>query len=477
MPVTVKFDPNVTSPQAFVIPNATPRNDGVMTKEQAAILAGLSGQVAPSGAILIYVRNSGSDATGDGTLAKPFATIPKALSVIPLIKIGPNFIINLDGYTVNDPNIVFPPFVSSMDLVDTTGTGRHPAFLSEGYVTLSALPTTIETLNPATTVYSVDPVTGLLIIQDTSKAWTVNEWQGRLLEGDGFFQTGRVISNTADTLITTAFLSSFTGAVKIQTPSCVLNQATPFKYVAKLLGVHAPIVFQGISMPRNGGPQRVADMQANDYVEFEACDYGGLFITSGAEVHDIAGYCQSDGSTITSAVFECQSVNMLLTMHQGVGAQWECRISADGVAFVGCFTFAGHIAGEVVQAVFDGGNGVIVMDGSALALFGVKSSNAVGANHINQEGNGIFIEGGGIVNFSEGNIGGNGNAGVGVRAVAQGCGYLEPGEPVNFTITGAGGDLKVGDNAVRTWADFNANPPVLSETDAINHLARVGVGA
>jgi hypothetical protein len=40
MPITVKFDPNVTSMQAAVIPDATTRNDGVMTKAQAAQLIG-----------------------------------------------------------------------------------------------------------------------------------------------------------------------------------------------------------------------------------------------------------------------------------------------------------------------------------------------------------------------------------------------------------------------------------------------------
>ena len=46
MPVTVKFDNTTQCPQqAQIIPDATPFNDGVMTKAQAAKLAGLT----PSG--------------------------------------------------------------------------------------------------------------------------------------------------------------------------------------------------------------------------------------------------------------------------------------------------------------------------------------------------------------------------------------------------------------------------------------------
>jgi hypothetical protein len=42
MPVIVKFDPNITQQQAAVIPDASPRNDGVMTAAMAAKLASLS---------------------------------------------------------------------------------------------------------------------------------------------------------------------------------------------------------------------------------------------------------------------------------------------------------------------------------------------------------------------------------------------------------------------------------------------------
>ena len=46
MPVTVKFDPTANSLQSQIIPDATPRSDGVMTKEQVAALAQSTG---PSG--------------------------------------------------------------------------------------------------------------------------------------------------------------------------------------------------------------------------------------------------------------------------------------------------------------------------------------------------------------------------------------------------------------------------------------------
>ena len=56
MPVTVRFDPTSNSQQAVVIPDATPRNDGVMTKEMAALLLSL-GIVAAA-----YVNADGTTA-------------------------------------------------------------------------------------------------------------------------------------------------------------------------------------------------------------------------------------------------------------------------------------------------------------------------------------------------------------------------------------------------------------------------------
>lgn len=49
MPVTVKFDPNSTSVQSAIIPDATPKNDGIMTKEQASELANVQSSLNPWG--------------------------------------------------------------------------------------------------------------------------------------------------------------------------------------------------------------------------------------------------------------------------------------------------------------------------------------------------------------------------------------------------------------------------------------------
>jgi hypothetical protein len=253
MPVTVKFDPTVTSPQAFVIQNATPRYDGVMTKEQAALLADVGNEVVvkPTDPVRveIFVCDNGSDTTGNGSLAKPYKTIQHALNTIPLIQIGPRYVINCDGHTETDPNIVFPPFLNASPIFDMSLNARHPAFASEGYVTIQALPTTLLTLNPATTTYSTDPITQLLTIQDSSAAWAPDQWKGKIVAGTGFVEFARVTGNDATHLFTTSFLTNFTAPVEIQTPSCILNNTVAFSTTVNLTSVRAKIFFR---LHRNG---------------------------------------------------------------------------------------------------------------------------------------------------------------------------------------------------------------------------------
>jgi len=88
MPVQVKFDPHVTMPQVAVIQDATPENDGVMTKEQAAKLAGLT----PGGGAFAFnvvptTSNIGASfgdfVVADSTAGNISVNLPAASSVDP----------------------------------------------------------------------------------------------------------------------------------------------------------------------------------------------------------------------------------------------------------------------------------------------------------------------------------------------------------------------------------------------------------
>jgi hypothetical protein len=71
MPVTVTFDPTSNSRQAAVIQNATPFNDGVMSKEQAAMLAAGPSEMKQFLSIQNPLINASSSGAAQGTFVVP----------------------------------------------------------------------------------------------------------------------------------------------------------------------------------------------------------------------------------------------------------------------------------------------------------------------------------------------------------------------------------------------------------------------
>lgn len=85
MTVIVKFDPTATSPQAAIIPDATPKNDGVMTAIQAdklgRILPGNAALMNPTGVLTsaasLVANNLARCDTSGGSFV---VTLPQAAS-------------------------------------------------------------------------------------------------------------------------------------------------------------------------------------------------------------------------------------------------------------------------------------------------------------------------------------------------------------------------------------------------------------
>jgi hypothetical protein len=91
MPVQIKFDPHITMPQVAIIPDATPRNDGVMTALQSAQLAALVAGGGGGGgggfvvvpAIADISAAFGQLVDGDPAAASFNVFLPLASSVLP----------------------------------------------------------------------------------------------------------------------------------------------------------------------------------------------------------------------------------------------------------------------------------------------------------------------------------------------------------------------------------------------------------
>ena len=84
MPVTVKFDPHVTQPQAQIIPDATQFNDGVMTKAQAAKLASLT----PGPPVVSLAAGFALFTTGDPLVVSVLFLAPVLDIYVPQLSVG-----------------------------------------------------------------------------------------------------------------------------------------------------------------------------------------------------------------------------------------------------------------------------------------------------------------------------------------------------------------------------------------------------
>lgn len=103
MPVTVRFNPNVNSLQAAIIPDATPKNDGVMTAAQAALLASISPGMEISALVgldgtVSAPNNSNISTHGSATL---LVTVPAGMTKFKVTQNGPRLIANVGSPTAN----------------------------------------------------------------------------------------------------------------------------------------------------------------------------------------------------------------------------------------------------------------------------------------------------------------------------------------------------------------------------------------
>jgi hypothetical protein len=103
MPVQVRFDPTLNSPQLQIIPDASATTDGVMSKEQAALLASL----APGSEVtvlvpldsLISAPTLGNISTGGGATLE--LVVPAGMTKLKVSQGGPRLMVNAPSPVAN----------------------------------------------------------------------------------------------------------------------------------------------------------------------------------------------------------------------------------------------------------------------------------------------------------------------------------------------------------------------------------------
>lgn len=394
--------------------------------------------------LTIYVRPTGDDLTGDGTSTNPFKSVARALRAVPVIDPGDTrFVIDNTGCVETEP-IVFPPFVSGQMPVFASG-ADFASYYFEGYVTVQAVPTQLDVLNDPTTTFTFDPISTLHTVQDSSKAWTVDQFKGKWLVGSGTYELAVIAGNTPDTLNTTSS-NAFTG--RFTAPMSIVDLSADLNGGVTLSGVNAPISLNGQRIVQNGLAVMGAweffallcDLKSpfvtNSSAYFDGCSIrgNGLFRTTDIVIENavVFGYLADCAPDMTRSVVQGILENCAMPFASGLDygspssggfAYCECRrrpfVVSAGTVYV-LWLKVDDVPGDAIIA-----NGPCVAD-----LFSVGTGSTVG-------GIGLHASNGAQIHVHD-----------------------------NVNPTGAGGDLKVGQNPVRAWASFRGGPgPVNNEID------------
>lgn len=261
--------------------------------------------------IELFVHSgTGDDDLMDGTEARPYATLEKALSMVPLNLWGRCVTIWLkDGHaeTIARP-LYLPPILGGGPTEDIV-LGDDPSWqFTRTQVAVACAPVTLDTLTGVCSVANTR--TTQIKVTDASKAWTVNEHVGRILlvgAGESVDNQpagyGMIRSNTATEL----FVCLLNGAIG-NGPMRVCRRGATFtlgdganefgqQSGLSMSGTVAPVSFTGITFKKPvGGTGPVVDLTNLAGTSFFLCEMdGGIQLRPGSGFVAIDGCYLHDG--------------------------------------------------------------------------------------------------------------------------------------------------------------------------------------
>ena len=465
----------------IILPDATSASDGIMLaadKAKLDLLSPLVGvQSTPGTLQTVYIRSTGNDTTGDGTLARPYLTQARALQDCYSNPAGRSFRVDMTDYGTYTPTALLnlPVIVGGQTNympdaeLQVFGTYRNAD------IEFYAEPTVIATF--VSGQYTVAQYGGSAnkaahteITITSSPGWTVNEHVGKLVVKPGGSGCARVISNTANTLVVTfVYSSSTTATIKLCTESCSIDMTTSLRWLASGFrgrGVNYSITVAGINFV-NGF---YADNGFTCYGEFRFIACKGVAVAG----HN-GEYLELTGCTLR-LVFaaSCDRVNV-----------WNCTyadlsiFSNNGRSFgvSACYGTGGDSIGE---GAYHGQSDTAGIPRYVSVFYTTHRDTGRGGVRLVGQGNTLVVgychfeacSYGGVVlqwnarGFINGPISGPTGTGTpssaGVIAyddsevlVAQTADSGEVLDSTNITVTGANGDLVLGDDPVgMPWTTF-----------------------
>lgn len=413
----------------------------------------------------VFARLFGNDDTGDGSAGNPYRTFVRALEDVPIIiPQGQRYIVDITGLGVETlPQDPFrPPTYQSDDgLTLNLASDIFPNFINESPLTVAAAPIPATGVPVADTLIAPGEIvsqvanadTGLITIT-TTKVWPVNVFKGKLLAGTGPFQDCAIASNGVSTLEVCS-TSALVAPLQIIQPSAELLGGW------FIISSGCIVVFNGVKLSRASvvaSDLAVANSQMGTML-MRLCEVQGfsssftatlisanscsvraptakqIRANSGGGAQLFNSYLenidfQQIGGAIPSTLF------MNACIHEGgpVTSLGACSFSATGLArrlsTSGGLRFTGSLLGTLIDVRVDGcaGQAVEVLNRSVVDMTKVRGAT-----------NTLF----------------------GVKA--------DKGSTVQVNsttdVTGASGDMKVGNQAARTWVNFRTVAPINNEFD------------
>lgn len=399
----------------------------------------------------LYVRSGGDDAADGLSVGNALATLEEVNRRLPDTAHGERFIVDIGGdHTIASNFHLKVPLALepvSFDLAPSP----HRTFLYTAPLVVRSVPTLYDTLDAGYTELA-DPTHGMVVITDATKAWTVNEHRGRMVVGQGFFEWGVIISNTATQLVV-AHSGGMTGTLEILGVGSTLTIGDPgavFSEPGFQVTSRGHVVFQGIAFRAPAATSQAMMVRCpGDQMTFAMCDFDGITLAQG----DMAFFesCYFSGKPVAingqpTTVRNCGFYNVDFNCHgtggNGTTYWFSNRIDSCGPVLGGNTEFEGGWQLEN-QHINNGDSHGITYNGGPRATL----KNTVIENCL---GDAVLARNPGRLGCD--NVDGAGNSAFGIR--------LQHGVQVHApssSVTGASGDLSVGALGATAYGALPAN--------------------
>jgi hypothetical protein len=439
----------------------------------------------------IYARTTGNDTTGIGTLANPYATFTRAIRDVPnIVPPGARYIVDITGVTEALPqNYIWPSIICGGGN-DSFFSGTFDVFRSHFEINADLRPVSTAPIILDTDVVSVaseDPAapnngSWVITVAPARGSWAGGALTGKFLRTNGGFPfaDNGVITNSTNTTITVqcaggpfvAPPDSAFGWIVSEPSAELISSAYAFGLVGNTISNCPNIGLKGIKFSSSDGSRSVRLVDCGLPIA-ELCDFSGI-----GDFEDVVRLdmwnCVLRDNTLFINVLQankCLFLNVPWISNEGVD---HPNLLFRGCTFKNCNTIGGPGDFYFYKAAKDltlyactltDSIGDAIQAGSGRTELTAVTIN--GAVPGTTPGNAISVDANGFCSMVE--VNGSGSAGVGVR-VNDGAQVLSLKSaifwtPTDSTVSGAGGDMRVGTLPARTWLDFRTVAPIANQYD------------